>query len=113
MRGNLNETSCFGKVDGGIPDFRQENCIDCRVILEVLQDTHPLGLWSATVNVHLIQPLCIGLEARLDYRATQAQQVTYLERIHIVREHDDLIATFFMIINEELARLKFLRIHAI
>lgn len=39
--------------------------------------------------------------------------VTYFQSIDIVRKYDDLIASFFVISNEELACLKFVGIHAI
>jgi hypothetical protein len=41
------------------------------------------------------------------------EKYAYLEGIHIVREHDDLVPSLLVVVNEELARLKLFRIHEI
>jgi hypothetical protein len=44
----------------------QEDSVDIRMVLEVLQDTHSLKLGSAAMNVWLLQLLRVGLKRRLD-----------------------------------------------
>lgn len=53
MRGNLNQTSSFWQIDTGIANLGQENGTDCRIVLEVLQNTHTFLLTRATINVRL------------------------------------------------------------
>lgn len=51
MRRDLDEARCFRKIDGSVSDFGEEDRVDLRVMLEVLEHTHALNLRSATMNV--------------------------------------------------------------
>lgn len=66
------------------------------IVLEILKNSHSLDLSSPTMNVCLLELLCICFQC-----------------IDIVREDNNLVASRFMIIDQELARLIFVRIHAV
>lgn len=65
-------------------------------MLEILQDAHSLDLSRPAVDVRLLQLFGIRFEG-----------------IHIIREHDDLVASRFMIIDKELTRLVLVWVHAV
>lgn len=45
--------------------FGKEDCINCGIVLEVLQYAHSLGLRRTAMDVELVQPLRISLQARV------------------------------------------------
>ena len=65
-------------------------------MLEILEDTHPLDLWCASVNVGLAELDSIRLQG-----------------IYIVRKHNDLVTATFVVVDEVLCRLELGRIHAV
>lgn len=65
-------------------------------MLEVLQNTHSLDLSCATMNISFLQLLCISLQS-----------------VDIVGKDDDLVSSGLMIVDQELAGLILVGIHAI
>jgi len=47
---DLDETGCFGEVNGGIADRGEEDGIDEFVVPEILEDGHSFLLWGCAVN---------------------------------------------------------------
>jgi hypothetical protein len=96
VRRDLDQAGRLGEVDGRVADLGKEDRADMRAALEMLQDPHAFCLASLTVDVWLLQLARVRLE-----------------RVHVVREDDDLVATVFMILNQELACLELARVHAV
>lgn len=110
---DLDEACRLGEVDRGVSNFREEDGVDDRVVLEILQDSHSFDLRSSTVDVELAKLLRISLDMTPVSCDLQAEQETNLECKDVVGEHDNLVATILMISNQELTGLKLLRIHAV
>lgn len=96
VRRDLDEAGRLGQIDRRVADLGQEDGVDDRVVLEVLQDAHALDLWRTAVDVRL---------AELDG--------VRLERIHIVGKDDDLVAAILVVLDEVLRRLELGGVHAV
>lgn len=94
----------------------QENCVNLRAVLEPRQNPHALHLPRTTVNVQLPKALRVRLRLlKLIYfkSITNFCAKTHLERVHIIREHDDLVAAVLVVLDEELARLELVWVHTV
>jgi hypothetical protein len=81
-------------------------------MLEPLQHPHPLNLPRATVDIRL--PKFLGVSLQYLSRLTRKNDKTsYLECKHIIGKDNDFIASCLVEFDEKLARLEFLRVHAI
>ena len=57
---DLNQYVGLGQIEGCVGDFGDENSVDFGVMLEVLQDLHPLVLRRRAVNIRLPHPNGVG-----------------------------------------------------
>lgn len=51
MGRDLDKTCRFGKIDGCVADFGEEDGVYFRVVLKVLKDTHSLKLGCPSMNI--------------------------------------------------------------
>jgi hypothetical protein len=94
MRRYLNEASGFWQVQTGVTNLGEKDCVDGVVVLEVLQNAETLLLRRCTVDVSFAELLRILLQC-----------------IDVVGEDDDLVASRFVIVDEELTCLELSRVH--
>ena len=92
----------------------QEDGVNLRAVLEMLQNPHPFHLSGASVDVQLAQLLRVSLQTALVVRRNHlVMNAADLQRKDVVREHDDLVAAVLMELDQKLASLKFLGVHAV
>ena len=77
-------------------NLRYEDSTQKRIELEVLENSHPFRLVSWSVDEGFIE---------LDSVVPQSK--------HIVREYDNLVGSLFVVLNQELARSKLVRVHCV
>jgi hypothetical protein len=73
---NLDQTRRLGQVDARVADLGEENRVDLRIVLEVLQNAHALRLRNAAVDVELVELLgvCLGAQQRQGAISVQSQR---------------------------------------
>jgi hypothetical protein len=94
MRGELDQARSLGQIQTSVTNLRQEDGVDLVVMLEILQDTKTFLLRSRTVNI------CLAELPRV-----------LLQCVDVVREDDNLVASRFVVVDQELTSLKLLRVH--
>ena len=55
MRGNLNETCGFGKIETCVANLGEKDGVDERIVLEIFENAKTLVLWCCAVNVRFAE----------------------------------------------------------